>query len=79
MPLGGRTRNDPGKELEVDSKLWRQSPLHSTVAPSFETCNLSRHYALDIKVGLSYGTPDSINVRIAKTRYMIIVIDQKIA
>ena len=57
MPLVGLWR-----EAEIDAKLWNQIPIPNTVAPSFQTCNLTRHYSLDIKVGLSYGSSDNINV-----------------
>ena len=63
MPLVGRDYHGPGRDMEVDAKLWNQVPVPNTVAPSFETCNLSRYYSLDIKVGLSYGSPSTINVR----------------
>lgn len=52
----------PGKDMEVDAKLWNQIPIPNTVAPSFETCNLTRSYSLEIKVGLSYGSSNNINV-----------------
>ena len=51
-----------GKEMEIDDKLWNRIPLPNTVAPSFDTCNLSRTYELEIRVGLSYGSPGSIKV-----------------
>ncbi|KAI7650761.1 hypothetical protein KC318_g16198 [Hortaea werneckii] len=35
--------------------MWRGQPLPNTVAPSFETCNISRHYEVDVRVGLSYN------------------------
>lgn len=54
MPLGEPT--DPiGKDMVIDSKYWDQVPLPSSVAPSFETCNISRRYELEARVGLSYG------------------------
>lgn len=61
MPLGSRDISGPGRDMEVDAKLWNQIPIPNTVAPSFETCNLTRYYSLDIKVGLSYGSPSIIN------------------
>lgn len=62
MPIGSRQTSEPDKELEVDQQLWKQKPLPNTVAPSFETCNITRYYELVIKIGLSYGSSDSINV-----------------
>lgn len=47
---------DPGnKIIEVPSKLWKQRPLPNNVSPTFHTCNISRTYALHIKVGVSWG------------------------
>lgn len=62
MPLGGQDDNETGKPLEIDANLWRRSPIANTVAPSFETCNISRRYNLHIKVGLAYGTPEEVYV-----------------
>lgn len=53
---------DGNKILEVDSNLWKQRPLPSTVSPSFTTCNISRRYDLEVKVGLSWGSAQKINV-----------------
>lgn len=50
-------------EFEVDSKLWNRVPLPNTIAPSFDTCNLSRAYELEVKLGLAHGTPGKIKVR----------------
>ncbi|EED12649.1 arrestin (or S-antigen) domain protein [Talaromyces stipitatus ATCC 10500] len=48
--------SDPmGKEWAVDASLWNQLPLPPNVAPTFETCNISRHYELEVRVGLSHG------------------------
>lgn len=44
-----------GAEAVVDDGLWRGQALPNTVAPTFETCNISRAYTLDVRVGLSYA------------------------
>ena len=61
-PLTGALNNDGNQLSEIDSKLWKQLPLPNTVSPSFETCNISRNYELEIKVGLQWGSARSINV-----------------
>lgn len=43
-----------GAEAVVDDALWRGQVLPNTVAPTFETCNISRTYTLDVRIGLSY-------------------------
>jgi hypothetical protein len=45
---------EEGAELIVDDGLWRGQKLPNTVAPSFETCNITRSYALDVRIGLSH-------------------------
>lgn len=43
------------KETVIDASLWDRIPLPNTVAPSFHTCNLTRKYELEVRVGLGYG------------------------
>nr|POF05850.1 hypothetical protein CFP56_53237 [Quercus suber] len=60
IALGSPT--DPAQtETVLDDNMWRQQVLPNTVAPSFETCNISRSYQLDVRLGLSYpgGTRSS--------------------
>ena len=46
--------DDPADaEYAVDNVYWKSQPLPNTVAPTFETCNISRRYELEIRVGLS--------------------------
>ncbi len=62
MPLRAPDGSQAG-ELVVESKLWDRMPLPNTVAPSFETCNISRTYELEVKLGLAHGSPGRIKVR----------------
>ncbi|KAH0564884.1 hypothetical protein GP486_001723 [Trichoglossum hirsutum] len=53
--------NDPlNSETRLDPKLWDGIPLPNSVAPTFQTCNISRYYELEVRVGLSYGSPGNI-------------------
>jgi hypothetical protein len=52
-------------ETLVDQSLWDQIPLPNTVAPSFHTCNLTRKYELEVRVGLGYGLQGDIQVRLS--------------
>ena len=61
MPLSN-SEKPTEKDFEIDSKLWARFALPNTVAPTFDTCNLSRHYELEIKIGLGYGSLDKIKV-----------------
>ena len=56
MKLAIGTSSDPAEaEILLDDRLWRSRPLPNNVAPSFETCNISRSYQLDVRIGLSFG------------------------
>ncbi|KAL9594497.1 MAG: hypothetical protein Q9219_007010 [cf. Caloplaca sp. 3 TL-2023] len=48
------------KLMEIDKALWRDIPMPNTVAPSFDTCNISRSYDLHVKVGLLHGSGEHI-------------------
>ncbi|KAK4140610.1 uncharacterized protein C8A04DRAFT_14807 [Dichotomopilus funicola] len=49
-----------GTEIAVPDYLWTDAPLPNTVMPSFLTCNLSRDYQLEIKLGLAWGKPSGL-------------------
>lgn len=50
---------DKSQEFVIPDDLWRNVALPNTIAPSFTTCNLSRKYELELKLGLSWGKPKS--------------------
>ncbi|KAI9797196.1 MAG: hypothetical protein M1833_005605 [Piccolia ochrophora] len=55
IPVGNPS--DPvGTETPLDDKMWKDVSLPNTIAPSFNTCNISRSYQLEVRVGLSYGS-----------------------
>ena len=58
----GTSADEVGTEVVVDNAYWKDKPLPNTVAPSFETCNISRHYELEVRVGLAYGSPTTLRV-----------------
>lgn len=47
----------------VPSHLFSRTPLPASICPSFETCNLSRWYELEVAVGLSWGGPGNKDLR----------------
>ncbi|CZS99393.1 related to arrestin (or S-antigen), N-terminal domain protein [Rhynchosporium agropyri] len=59
LPIGSPT-DAVRTESIIDSKLWDHIPLPNTVAPSFHTCNLTRKYELEVRVGLGYGVPGEV-------------------
>lgn len=57
IPLQRGPDDAVGTETEVNDVLWTTKPLPNTVMPSFVTCNLKRSYALELKLGVSWGKP----------------------
>lgn len=43
-----------GNEATIDNRLWQSLAIPNTIPPSFETCNISRHYELVTRVGVKY-------------------------
>jgi hypothetical protein len=54
MPIGAAS-DAADSENVIPDNFWRGQRLPNTVAPSFETCNISRAYQLDVRIGLSYS------------------------
>ncbi|KAF2676967.1 hypothetical protein K458DRAFT_320671 [Lentithecium fluviatile CBS 122367] len=55
IPIGSPT--DPvGTECPINPEYWSGKPIPNTVPPSFQACNLSRFYELEVRVGMGYGS-----------------------
>jgi len=55
IPIG--SPNDPvDTEVPVNPEYWSGKPIPNTVPPTFITCNLSRFYELEVRVGIGYGS-----------------------
>lgn len=67
----GNESDAEGTETVLDDQLWRSIPLPSSVAPSFDSCNISRSYKIDVRVGLSYS---SSTFNISKVRHHAVVV-----
>jgi hypothetical protein len=64
IPLTSSPDAPVGDELVLPDDVWKNVPLPNTVAPSFNTCNISRWYELDIKLGLmTWGKPSEGSAR----------------
>ena len=59
MPLDDPNEKSQ-REWKLPSRLWDNLPLPNTVAPSFDTCNISRRYELEIRVGLAHGVASGV-------------------
>jgi hypothetical protein len=62
MQMLGTATDAVGTETVLDSRLWEDIPLPNTVAPSFGTCNLTRRYELEVRVGLGFGAKGEVQV-----------------
>jgi hypothetical protein len=55
IPIG--MPEDPiDKEIPINPEYWSGKPIPNTVPPTFAICNLSRHYELEVRVGIGYGS-----------------------
>lgn len=55
IPVGMLT--DPvDTETAINPEYWSGKPIPNTVPPTFTTCNLSRFYELEVRVGIGYGS-----------------------
>lgn len=70
IPIGSAS-DKVGTETLVDGTLWKSIPLPNTVAPSFHTCNLTRRYEVEVRVGLGYGVVGNIQVSLWKLNVLI--------
>ena len=59
MPLGNPVDKSQ-KEWKLPSRLWENIALPNTVAPSFDTCNISRTYELEVRVGLTHSVASGV-------------------
>lgn len=58
----------------VPSHFWDKLRLPATVAPTFSTCNISRTYELEVRVGLTHGMADGIRPEIIVSPIRLIVL-----
>jgi len=65
-PLGN-SNTPTNKEMEIDRRVWGDISLPNSIPPTFETCNLSRHYVLEIRVGLVHGSTGNMKVPFSPT------------
>jgi hypothetical protein len=59
MPLGNPSEKG-GKEWKVPSRLWDDFPIPNTVCPSFQACNISRRYELEVRIGLAHADTNGV-------------------
>ncbi|OJJ37006.1 hypothetical protein ASPWEDRAFT_170503 [Aspergillus wentii DTO 134E9] len=60
-----------GSVLRVNDGLWSRHRLPSYLAPTFETCNITRIYALVIRLGIEFGANNRRTVEFQFPVYII--------
>jgi hypothetical protein len=55
IPIGAPT-DAVDTEVPVNPEYWSGQVIPNTVPPTFTTCNLSRYYELEVRVGIGYGS-----------------------
>ena len=55
IPIGSPT-DAVDTEIPINPEYWSGKVIPNTVPPTFATCNLSRHYQLEVRVGIGYGS-----------------------
>ncbi|KAE8389103.1 hypothetical protein BDV23DRAFT_173412 [Aspergillus alliaceus] len=60
-----------GSVLNLDGSLWSRHrvPLHLT--PTFETCNISRNYKLEVRLGIDFGQNNTRIVELHFPAYVL--------
>ncbi|KAB8446171.1 hypothetical protein FH972_025153 [Carpinus fangiana] len=58
------------KEILIDPRAWAGKPLPNSVAPSFDACNITRRYDLEVRVGIGYGSNSIKNVSLSNAMYL---------
>lgn len=74
----GKPEDPAQTEYPVDNVYWKAQPLPNTVAPTFDTCNISRRYELDIRVGVTsgYSSPAKVrNHRALRHLFIVLILD----
>ncbi|KAL3481558.1 hypothetical protein BJX99DRAFT_253480 [Aspergillus californicus] len=57
-------------KMIVDSALWERHDIPSCLTPTFETCNVSRSYRLEIRLGFGFGR----SVRIVEFQFPVYIV-----
>jgi hypothetical protein len=55
IPVGAPT-DAIDTEIPINPEYWSGKCIPNTVPPTFAICNLSRHYELEVRVGIGYGS-----------------------
>lgn len=50
-------------ECEIDPSLWRDKLVPDAAVPTFEGCNITRRYEVEILLGLQSGETENVSVQ----------------
>ncbi|KAL4931097.1 uncharacterized protein BDV17DRAFT_20607 [Aspergillus undulatus] len=65
------TPSDERNRSSVDDSLWRPWRVPLFLTPTFETCNISRDYKLEIRLGIGLG---GNNMRIVEFQFPVYIV-----
>ncbi|KAF9884784.1 hypothetical protein FE257_001274 [Aspergillus nanangensis] len=70
-------RNTPiQSSLCIHDDLWKAHRLPYNLTPTFETCNISRNYKLEIRLGLQFEMPHT-QTRIIETQFPVYILNPR--
>lgn len=58
-----------GSETWLDAKLWKHAKLPEDITPSFNICNLTRTYELEIKITIGVGRMPSLFIHVCLSNH----------
>ena len=58
---------------KIPAHFWSSNPLPPSVSPTFSSCNISRRYDLEIRVGIGYGAHSAKNLVVLPLRVPVTV------
>lgn len=64
MSVALEQSSDKKNQCTIPSYFWDNIRLPAAVAPTFSTCNISRTYELEVRVGLTHGMADGVRPEI---------------
>ncbi|EAW16372.1 uncharacterized protein NFIA_057210 [Aspergillus fischeri NRRL 181] len=62
-----------GSTVSLDDDLWRHHRVPHSLTPTFETCNISRSYKLQIRLGFRFGFANVLT-RVLEVEFPVYVV-----
>ncbi|GFF41805.1 hypothetical protein IFM46972_06665, partial [Aspergillus udagawae] len=62
-----------GSTMRLEDDLWKHHRLPRTLTPTFETCNISRSYKLQIRLGFGFGLANTVT-RVLEVEFPVYIV-----